>query len=567
MRTFRHESALYVLALLLGLAVRLIGLGALPLTDVEARWALQALEVANGTRPALGSQPAYILLTSLLFFVFGGATNALARLIPALTGSALILVPALFKDRLKPRPALILAFALALEPGLVALSRQAGSAIMVLTFVLAAWGFWEKRDPARLGVCAAMALLSGLALWAGLLAFALTWAIAQPFEREDAQRKGRLAWPMPGERRKWLTALWYALGTMFVIGTLLFTAPVGLSAWLAGLPEYIAGWARPPGVPAGLMLFSLLAYQPLGLLLAVMASVRGWIQGSVRIRRLSLWMLVSLLLALFYPAREVTDLAWMLVPLWALASLELARNLNVRPEERREVLGAVALSFLILVFIWFNFLGLIRPTMPPDQASLRTWLLLGSFFLLVVSLLLVGAGWSIRAAQHGAVWGLAAFLSVYSLGALVGAAGLRNLPEGVELWQPGSQLPSADLLLTTVQEMSSWSDKDVNAQPVTVAGVHSPALLWLLRDRTVELRGTPGAAAGAPLVITPDQQDPALVAAYRGQAFVWRRKPLWDRIDFTEWLRWLPFHQVAQESEKVILWARGDLFLDSRPKP
>ena len=36
MRTFRGETLLYGLALLIGLAVRLIGLGALPLTDLEA---------------------------------------------------------------------------------------------------------------------------------------------------------------------------------------------------------------------------------------------------------------------------------------------------------------------------------------------------------------------------------------------------------------------------------------------------------------------------------------------------------------------------------------------------
>ena len=48
MRTFRRESALFLLAFLIGLAVRLIGLGALPLSDQEATWALQALAVAKG---------------------------------------------------------------------------------------------------------------------------------------------------------------------------------------------------------------------------------------------------------------------------------------------------------------------------------------------------------------------------------------------------------------------------------------------------------------------------------------------------------------------------------------
>ena len=156
MRTFRRETALYLLALLIGTLVRLIGLGALPLSDLEARWALQALDISNGIRPAMGSQPAYVVLTSALFYAFGGATNALARLLPALTGSAMILLPVLFRERLKPRTAVILAFAIALEPGLASISRQAGSPIMAVAFVLAAWGLWERRQVQWAGVCAGL---------------------------------------------------------------------------------------------------------------------------------------------------------------------------------------------------------------------------------------------------------------------------------------------------------------------------------------------------------------------------------------------------------------------------
>ena len=58
MRTFRHQTTLYAIAFLLALAIRLVKLGAPPLTDLEARWALQALGVAQGAHPALGSQPA-----------------------------------------------------------------------------------------------------------------------------------------------------------------------------------------------------------------------------------------------------------------------------------------------------------------------------------------------------------------------------------------------------------------------------------------------------------------------------------------------------------------------------
>ncbi len=461
---------------------------------------------------------------------------------------------------------MILAFLLALDPGLVAISRQAGSPILAVTFLLFAWGFWERRRPGWAGVFAGLALLSGTWLWSGLLALAVTWAIRQVLE--GRQKTESETAPARRDRSEWLTGLWFALGTIILAGTLFFVSPNGLSAWLSAIPEYFQGWVQPSGVTAGLLLFSLVAYQPLGLVLAIIISVRGWIQGSRRVMSLSLWMLVALLLALFYPARQVADLAWMLVPLWSLAALELTRNLNVLPEERREVLGVAGLSILILVFIWFDFLGLIQAGGSPDQVTLRTWLMVGSFFLLVVSILLVAVGWSIRVARLGAVLGLTAVLGVYSFGALLGAAGLRVVPDAVEMWSPDRAIPQAGLLLTTVDQMSDWSNNNINSQPVTIAGINSPALVWLLHDRTENVVSELDISTSPPIVITTDQANPALAAGYRGQSFVWRQAPQWGQANFSDLVDWISFHQIPVTPENIIVWVRSDLFIDSAaPKP
>ena len=389
MKPFRHQTALYVIVFLLALAVRLIRLGTWTLTDVEAQWALQALGVAQGAHPALGSNPAYVLLTTIVFFFYGGGTNFWARFVPALAGSFIVFVPFLFRERLKPRPSLILAFFLAFDPGLVALSRQAGSSILAVTFVLFAWGFWQRKRPQLAGVFAGLALLSGASLWEGLLGLGLTWAILQALE---ARRKTESASsPVRGE---WLSALWYGIGTLLVGGTLFFLSPNGLSAWLSSLPEYLSGWTRSSGISAGMMIFSLIAYQPLAVILAAIAIVRGWINGSRRIMRLSIWALVALLLALFYPFHQVSDLVWMLIPLWSLAALELARVVNVLPEERRQVIGVAGLSIFILFFVWLQFLFITTLPIPSSQASDRIWLLFGSLILLVICVLLVAVGWS-----------------------------------------------------------------------------------------------------------------------------------------------------------------------------
>jgi predicted membrane-bound mannosyltransferase len=124
-RHFKLEGFLYALAFLLALGLRLTQLGAMPLTDVEAAPALQALHIAQGLKPALSPHPLYILSTSVLFFLFGGGTNFLARLVPALAGSALVFAPLLLgRITLRARPSLILAFFIALDPGLTAISRH-----------------------------------------------------------------------------------------------------------------------------------------------------------------------------------------------------------------------------------------------------------------------------------------------------------------------------------------------------------------------------------------------------------------------------------------------------------
>ena len=140
----KYEGWLYGLAFLIALGLRLVQLGAAPLTDSEATFALQALHIANGTHPLLGPQPAYILLTSVLFLIFE-STNFMARLVPALVGSVMVFAPMLFREQLRPRPALILAFLFAIDPGLVALSRLAGGVVLAVTFTLFAWGMWNHR--------------------------------------------------------------------------------------------------------------------------------------------------------------------------------------------------------------------------------------------------------------------------------------------------------------------------------------------------------------------------------------------------------------------------------------
>src|SRR5690242_5262750 len=140
----KNEGWLYWLAFLVALGFRLIDLGASTLTYSEATFALQALHIAQGKAPLLGPQPGYILFTSISFAVIKN-TNFMARFIPAVVGSTLVFVPYFFREKIKPLPALIVAFLFAIDPGLVALSRQASGTILAVTFLLFAWAMWRNQ--------------------------------------------------------------------------------------------------------------------------------------------------------------------------------------------------------------------------------------------------------------------------------------------------------------------------------------------------------------------------------------------------------------------------------------
>ena len=173
-----------------------------------------------------------------------------------------------------------------------------------------------------------------------------------------------------------------------------------------------------------MVLLSLVVYQPFVLLLTVIALVRGWSRGLRRIVFLSIWMFIALLLVVFMTSREMSDLAWMLIPLNAIASLELVRYFHVFPDERREVLGVILLTAFIWVFAWLGMTGINwLPFNAPDY-GVRAGMMVGSLLLLALSLILVSAGWSIRIARLGGVWGLAIGLGALSLSGMFGTTAM-----------------------------------------------------------------------------------------------------------------------------------------------
>ncbi|MBN1303836.1 MAG: hypothetical protein JXA13_05320 [Anaerolineales bacterium] len=560
----KSEGVFYLLAFMLALFIRLSALGQLPLTDVEAKLALQSLGIAEGKQVLLDPPVSYLSLTGILFFIFGG-TNFLARLLPALAGSALVFVPNLFREQIKPIPALFLAFVLALDPGMVAVSRQAGGDMLAILFLFLTWAMWQQRRTALTGICGALALMSGEMLWVGLvgllLALVLQWALGTPCLGREVLDNEPVSGRVQVAMSRLRPVVAYGFGTLLVVGTTLFLSANGLSAWLNGLLDYFKGWAQIPEISIGRMLLALVVYAPLSVIFGVIEIFRGWWLGSRKVTLISLWAVMSLLLVFFYPGRRVVDLVWVIVPLWCLAVFQLTRQKEILAGERIETVGVVLLTVVVLVFVWLDLTSLNFVLFEQNELYMRLGLVGGALLLLAISILLVGLGWSEQIAVSGLIWGVFVALGIYTIGTAWGVTGLRT-PGGVELFSAGSSsVAQADYLLQTVDDVSEWSVGHVDSQAVTIVGLESPSLEWVLRDYDIQSLDTVDSSVNSALVVAPAYMNELnLQASYRGQDFVWQKTPSWILMRWTDWLKWLTLRQMPQDDTYIVLWVRDDLF-------
>jgi hypothetical protein len=584
-RQLTREDALFFLALSLGLFVRFLDLGKAPLSDFEAGWALQAFQVGHGSfigqLLAIGPQPAYVLLTGVLFYL-SNATNFLARFWPAAAGASIVLLPYFFRHRLGRVAALILAFGLALDPGLVTISRLAGGPMLGLGFTLLALTGWYFHKPVIAGLFGGLALLSGASLINGLLGLGLAAAVTSLLWGPPLQPVSPVTAVTPTDEQPpaalrshqtyWKSLAWLAAITLILAGTLFLRVPQGLAGWLETIPSYLSGWVQSSGVSVSRMLAVLVFYQPLALLLALIAVGRLFgrpvekdgedlsdKEASLDNRFVVFWFVFSLLLWVIYPAHQVHDLVWVLVPLWILAAVELSRYLPDQDGFWVSLAQAGVLLVLLALF-WLTLAGLAQAPLTSPGLGLRYSILGGILVLSVLTTGLVSLGWSWVVARRGAVWGISVGLGLYVLSGMWGAAQVNpNQPQ--ELWAPGSGTGQVKLMLQTLGDLSEWNTGFRQSIDIT-APQDIPSLQWALRDYAkTRYVNSPSSLDQPSVVFTRESdQSPELAAAYRGQDFVWWVNPDWEGTLPLELERWITYRQAPVQNVHLILWARTNLF-------
>jgi len=349
-RKIKIETVIYSFIFLLALCLRLFDLGKAPLSDIEASWALQALQIAQpGRLPALeiGPQQFYVFLTGISFALFEPG-NFLARFWPALCGALLVVTPFFFRRWLGQAPAILMAVGLALDPGITAIARQAGSPVMAVCLAVIAIGFLLSHKNTRAGIFAGLAFLSGPAIFTGILCTGLAWlasnrlVVAQAYSVEKINAR---------QTRQFLLS---AAAAIILVGSFFFRQPHGLSAFGDTITTFFTGFTRPSGVSAAQILAASILYQPFAWLFASAGMLRWLFRRVYTPEKASLAVLLPIvgaaIIMLFislYPARTTGDLAWLHFFLWAVAAKELSAWLDIGDAP---VISAIQAALLVLMF-------------------------------------------------------------------------------------------------------------------------------------------------------------------------------------------------------------------------
>ena len=579
------QTVLLWLAFVCGALIRFGGLGAAPLTDGEAELALQALQIAQGKAVAVHGYPLEVIVSAALFFLFG-SSNFFARFLAAISGTLLILGIISQRKRLGASLTLVLTVALAFDPALVAESRQMGSVLPALVVLGALLLFASQARWDLAGLALGLGILSGPPFWYGGLVLLLTGLAFTALEKRLSSPSGI---PLPVWRQDLPTqAALQTIGattllTILIGSTLFLFYPRGLGASLSPLLGYLGGWTSPASVSISVLLLGLGVYQTPAIFFGAVSIARSLIDRRsneflINHRRqafLGVWFGIAILIALLYPARQMSNLIWAILPLWILAAQEIARWVETLEQPLWATLALAGITVIFLSLFWLQMAAASSLWAFGAGDWLRVLTVFSSLALIALFVWLAELVWSTRLAWQGMILGFLVAFFLYTVSNVWGVAFSHPWSQVFrqELWKPYPQIGDADLLLKTVQDLSRWKSGRADSLPIVIA-VDSPAMRWLLRqqhdltvlpeDQALAQLSVRQAGQLPAVLITPAiAENPALAATYRGQDFNWRYQPNWQGIPLSP-LNWLLFRKGTWEVRPVILWARTDLFPDGQ---
>lgn len=568
-RAFTLEAVLFCLAIIVAASVRFIKLGTPALIDSEAGLGLQAMQSAGSFLQSNIVHPLYINVTGDLFWIFSNS-NFTARFLPALAGTLLCVAPVLVKKRLGSTQAICLSFLLALEPSLVAASRQVGSAILSICCLTFAVIFILKKKSLIAGILTGISILTGPSIWPGWISVGLVGLISYLIELSrkqskpdavDSERKnvsepsGRFNLPLFG------LAL---AGSVLIFGSNFFTRPGNLSGLVGGLVEYFRGWVFHDAnwvQSLKLILITTLVFGLFNIVFTTTGIIKGLLAKDRNARMFLFWFLILFIMIVLYPLHRVSDIAWYFLPLSFFTAITIPKVFQF---DRQDLVIQISVSmvfFVLFIFAWLNAIWVLQNHLyPSDNLTAHAAAIIGALLLVVIIGLLIRWGWPGKLSQKSLLFSTTAVFIFFSLSMTRRAMSLGSSPEMMP-YLASPAIASSDLLHQSIDDISLMNHGVSQTIDILVVGDASDSLIWSLRNyENVDYQKVISPGITPSLVITTSDTEPALTGSYRGQKFTWKNIPLWQQFIFWDWFQWIALQSGPIEEKEIYLWARNDLF-------
>ncbi len=554
-------DGLYLLVLLAAAVMRFSELGLLPLSPIESEAALSAWQFLQpGPNEIIIGSPAYATLTSLLMLFFG-VSDVTARMVPALFGFGIVLLPWLLRSRLGEIGMLATASLFAASPLLAATSRSAsGDSIALFAIVLvfvSALRLLDEADKNWLYILSGaigLGLASSPLFYSGLITLAFA-RLAQRVVSPEVNRRYQIKSPMI------VKAIAIGVLSLLALSTRFFTHLSGLGSAAQIFGDWLNQFSAQGDLQTFLAPFLVLGrYEiillPLGAVALIWAIWRNHPFGTL----CTYWLLTGLFLMLLQ--RGILNNAY-LPTIAGYMLLGVTSNYLLRRDTSYWTWAMTGVIILTGAIVLVNVARFLRVSLI-DQQVANLWI---SLMALAAAVLFIYYFWAEQ--QKSILQGL--WLGILTLSLLYQWGTAWNLTHATandprEGWVVEATDTDVLWLTNTLKDISRRANNSDYDIPLFSA-VDTPVLRWYLRDfREVAFGQTlPLGARYAIIITSAENSEPALGDDYLGGDFgLLRGKTAEEYLSATpllDALRWVLFHESTRETreERIILWVRADV--------
>ncbi|RJQ41417.1 MAG: hypothetical protein C4545_06715 [Anaerolineaceae bacterium] len=552
---------IYAGILVVALTMRLVNLNEVPLANNEAQHALCTLDGQRGG--CEGISRLYTFFTSIIFTLFG-ANNFSSRVVPAIIGSLIVLIPPMLDSIIERKSGIVLAICLALDPILIQTSRAADGTIIGIVFILYLMTFLLKQDWLAVLVMFGFGSLSGASFWLGLAILGATYAVTGLLTRKNKKDKTHqniFVCPLKNQSKNktffvLLLILWIGISTRMLTDLAGLLSPLNS---LAAIFTSGGSLAAETSLPTDVRLIVFCFYSFYAIIFSFSAFFHAVQDQNRKNLFLLIWILLGMVIFLI-PQFSFYEAAWICIPMWALAASSIVQIGKNAMQEKQALRIPILVGIAILVFLSLQIVRLHYLLSVGLDLTKNLILLVAPILLCILFILLYGYGWSKTLALR-VVSVLFLFCGAFAL--LRNANRAANLTGTIEyeLVRQGPFLHNSDILIDEIENYRITNGalpEDIHIA-LSIAD-QTESMEWLLKNYSVDVvselsdKNTDDYEI---LILDPDSLQS--FSDYYSQDLALSSNLAWIQKDFSgflpdEILEWLIYRGGTLQLEDYTLW-------------